>query len=280
MGFFIAKKSRQQRVFFFRILNVFLSPFLSNLKIMNIKQYLDSTYLKSASQAGLSEADNLIVVKNAITEAIEEGFKLIMIRPEHVSIAKEMILKANSPLLVGTVIDFPEGKSDIETKLKEANAAIENGADDLDFVCNYEAFKNGNPALVKQEILIGTQIGLANNKTVKWIIEVAALTDKDIIQLSALIKNVVISNFKEENYNSVFVKSSTGFFKTENDFPNGATIPTIIMMLENASPLPVKAAGGVRSYDEAIEMIRLGVKRIGTSAAKIIANGENTTNQY
>ncbi|WP_264536235.1 deoxyribose-phosphate aldolase [Flavobacterium sp. N1736] len=247
---------------------------------MNIKQYLDSTYLKTASQAGLSDEENTIVVKNAISEAITENFKLIMIRPEYVSLAKEMILKANSSLLVGTVIDFPEGKSDIETKIKEANEAIENGADDLDFVCNYEAFKNGNLAVVKQEILLATQIGLAYNKTVKWIIEVAALTDKEIIQLSALIKNVVISNFKEENYASVFVKSSTGFFKTENDLPNGATIHTIIMMLENASPLPVKAAGGVRTYNEAIEMIRLGVKRIGTSAAKVIANGGNTPNQY
>ena len=247
---------------------------------MNIKQYLDSTYLKTASQAGLTDEENDAVVKNAISEAINESFKLIMIRPEYVSLAKEMILKANSALLVGTVIDFPEGKSDIETKIKEANVAIENGADDLDFVCNYEAFKNGNSELVKQEILLGTQIGLAHNKTVKWIIEVAALTDKEIIQLSALIKNIVISNFKEENYASVFVKSSTGFFKTENDLPNGATIPTIIMMLENASPLPVKAAGGVRTYSEAIEMIRLGVKRIGTSAAKTIANGGNTPNQY
>ena len=250
------------------------------LKIMNIKQYLDSTYLKTASQAGLTDEENDAVVKNAISEAINESFKLIMIRPEYVSLAKEMILKANSALLVGTVIDFPEGKSDIETKIKEANVAIENGADDLDFVCNYEAFKNGNSELVKQEILLGTQIGLAHNKTVKWIIEVAALTDKEIIQLSALIKNIVISNFKEENYTSVFVKSSTGFFNTENDLPNGATIPTIIMMLENASPLPVKAAGGVRTYNEAIEMIRLGVKRIGTSAAKTIANGGNTPNQY
>ncbi|WP_035651487.1 deoxyribose-phosphate aldolase [Flavobacterium sp. ASV13] len=247
---------------------------------MNIKQYLDSTYLKTALQAGLSEAENNIVVKNAIEEAIAEGFKLIMIRPEHVSLAKKMILKANSSLLVGTVIDFPEGKSDLGTKIKEANEAIENGADDLDFVCNYEAFKNGEIALVKNEILIGTQIGLAHNKTVKWIIETAALTDKEIIQLSALIKNVVISNFKEENYASVFVKSSTGFFKTENDLPNGATVPVIIIMLENASPLSVKAAGGVRSYEDAIEMIRLGVKRIGTSAAKAIAGGENTTNQY
>lgn len=247
---------------------------------MNIKQYLDSTYLKTASQAGLSEAENEAVVKDAIAEAIHEGFKLIMIRPEHVALAKEMILKANSNLLVGTVIDFPEGNSDLETKLKEANEAIENGADDLDFVCNYEAFKNGDIALVKQEILIGTQIGLANNKTVKWIIEVAALTDKEIIQLSVLIKNVVMSSFKEENYASVFVKSSTGFFKTEDGAPNGATIRTIIMMLENASPLPVKAAGGVRSYEDALDMVRLGVKRIGTSAAKAIANGENTPNQY
>ncbi|KQB40638.1 deoxyribose-phosphate aldolase [Flavobacterium aquidurense] len=247
---------------------------------MNVKQYLDSTYLKTAAQAGLSETENNIVVKTAIEEAILEGFKLIMIRPEHVALAKEMILKAHSALLVGTVIDFPEGKESLETKIKEANKAIEDGADDLDFVCNYEAFKNGDIALVKQEILIGSQIGLANNKTVKWIIEVAALTDKEIIQLSALIKNVVISHFKEEDYGSVFVKSSTGFYKTENDLPNGATIPTIIIMLENASPLPVKAAGGVRSYEDAIEMIRLGVKRIGTSAAKAIANGENTTNQY
>ncbi|GAA3765468.1 deoxyribose-phosphate aldolase [Flavobacterium ginsengiterrae] len=247
---------------------------------MNIKQYLDSTYLKTASQAGISEEENNVVVKNAILEAIQEGFKLIMIRPEYVSLAKEMILKADSTLLVGTVIDFPEGKSSLETKIKEANEAIENGADDLDFVCNYEAFKNGDTALVKQEVLIGTQIGLANNKTVKWIIETAALTDKEIIQLCVLIKNVVISNFKEDDYASVFVKSSTGFYKTENNLPNGATVPSIIMMLENASPLPIKAAGGVRSYEDAIQMIRLGVKRIGTSAAKAIANRENTTNQY
>jgi deoxyribose-phosphate aldolase len=247
---------------------------------MNIKQYLDSTYLKTAAQAGLTEERNRVVVKNSITEAIKEGFKLIMIRPEEVSLAKKMISKAHSPLLVGTVIDFPEGKAHLETKIREANQAIKDGADDLDFVCNYEAFKNGELSLIKEEILICTQIGLANNKTVKWIIEVAALTDKEIIQLSALIKNVVISHFKEENYASVFVKSSTGFFKTQDNLPNGATIPTIIMMLENASPLSVKAAGGVRSYQEAFEMIRLGVKRIGTSAAKAIAKGESTANEY
>jgi deoxyribose-phosphate aldolase len=92
-----------------------------------------------------------------------------------------------------------------------------------------------------------------------------------------LIKNVVISNFKEDTYPSVFVKSSTGFYKTKDNLPNGATLPSIIMMLENASPLPIKAAGGVRNLEEAINLIRLGVKRIGTSAAKLISSGQSTS---
>lgn len=247
---------------------------------MNIKQYLDSTYLKTPSQAGLSEAENTIIAKEFIQEAIDENFKLIMIRPNMVSLANKMITDANSPVQIGTVIDFPEGKGGLEAKINEANQAILDGADDLDFVCNYEAFKAGNIDLVKEEILVCTQLGLSNNKVVKWIIEVAALTDKQIIQLSALIKNSVITNFKEENYADVFVKSSTGFYKTENNLPNGATVRTIIMMLENASPLPVKAAGGVRTYEEAVEMIRLGVKRIGTSGAKAIANGQIAQGKY
>jgi deoxyribose-phosphate aldolase len=90
----------------------------------------------------------------------------------------------------------------------------------------------------------------------------------------------VISNFEEKDFASVFVKSSTGFYTTENNVPNGATIPSIMLMLENATPLPVKAAGGVRTYDEAVEMIKLGVKRIGTSGAKAIANGGNTNVGY
>jgi deoxyribose-phosphate aldolase len=247
---------------------------------MNIRQYLDSTYLKTSLQAGLTDAENTIIVKEFIQEAIDENFKLIMIRPDMVSLASKMIADANSPVQIGTVIDFPEGKAGLEAKLIEATQAIEDGADDLDFVCHYEAFKAGNVDLVKEEILKCTQLGLSHNKVVKWIIEVAALNEKQIMQLSAIIKNTVITHFKEENYSAVFVKSSTGFYKTENNLPNGATIPAIIIMLENANPLPVKAAGGVRTYEEAVEMIRLGVKRIGTSGAKAIANGQKTEGGY
>lgn len=247
---------------------------------MNIKQYLDSTYLKTADQAGLTDVENKKIAKQFIQEAIDEQFKLIMIRPEMVPLAKEMITKAKSKVNIGTVIDFPKGQSPVDEKLKEAHQAILDGADDLDFVCNYEAFKEGDAALVREEIIACTKLGLEHHKVVKWIIEVAALDHQQIVQLSALIKNTVMSNFKEDFYSSVFVKSSTGFYKTENNLPNGATIPTVVMMLENACPLPIKAAGGVRTYEEAVEMIKLGVKRIGTSSAKAIANGEASNNDY
>ena len=247
---------------------------------MNIKQYLDSTYLKTASQANLSEKDNTEVVVNCIQEAIENDFKLIMIRPDKVALAKKMIQEAGSKVTIGTVIDFPLGNGSLEEKLAEANQAIENGADDLDFVVDYEAFKRGEIEDVKKQVLEGTKLGLAHNKIVKWIIEVAALDNHQIVQLSALIKNVVIANFSEKEYEKVFVKSSTGFYKTPDGMPNGATVSTIKLMLENSAPLPVKAAGGVRTYEEAVEMIQLGVKRIGTSAAKAIATGEISNSDY
>jgi deoxyribose-phosphate aldolase len=237
---------------------------------MSIKQYLDATYLKTASQEGISEQEHTDMVKGFIEEAIQEQFKLVMIRPERVALAKAMIVEAKSKVLVGTVIDFPKGNSSLDKKLEEAQLAILNGADDLDFVCDYEAFKRGEMDVVKAEILRCTRLGLEYRKTVKWIIEVAALTHQQIIQYTALIKQLVVSNFKEEFYAVVFVKSSTGVYKTEDNNPNGATIPTLIMMLENASPLPVKASGGIRTYEEAVEMIRLGVKRIGTSSAMAI----------
>ncbi len=247
---------------------------------MNIKNYLDSTYLKTAEQAGISESEDEIIVETYIQEAIDEGFKLIMIRSKHVSLAKKMIEKANSKLVIGTVIDFPFGISSIEEKLVQAKQAILDGADDLDFVCNYMAFKNGEINLVKNEVFLGSKLGLENNKTVKWIIEVAALSDRQIIQISALIKNVIIANFKEEKYNSVFVKSSTGFYKTENNKQNGATKDSIIQMLENSFPLSVKASGGIKNLEEAQEHLRLGVKRIGTSSAKEIANGITSNSDY
>lgn len=247
---------------------------------MDIRQYLDSTYLKTAEQADVSETENTEIVKAAIIEAIDGNFKLIMIRPDMVSMAKQMVAAAKSQVLVGTVIDFPEGKAPLDDKLAEAEKAIADGADDLDFVIDYTGFKAGNIAEVKKQVAACTRLGRKHGKTVKWIIETAALTDHEIVQLSALVKNCVITHLCENDYNHVFVKSSTGFYKTEDGRPNGATVAAVKLMLENSFPLPVKASGGVRSYDEAVQMIQLGVRRIGTSSAKAIANGQAAEGGY
>jgi len=248
--------------------------------MMLIKQYLDSTYLKTAPQAGLSGGENTEVAKKLIQEAIDNDFKLIMIRPDVVRMARTMIDEAKSEVLVGTVIDFPEGNSSVEEKLKEAQQAIDEGADELDFVIDYTAFKNGDFQKPKQEVLECTKLGLDHHKAVKWIIETAALNPMQIVQISALIKNIIIANFDEDVYEKVFVKSSTGFYKTDDGKPNGATVEGIRLMIENAFPLPVKASGGVRSLEEAEQMIKLGVKRIGTSSAKIIVDGGTSKSNY
>ncbi len=247
---------------------------------MDIKKYLDSTYLKTAEQAGISEQENEEIVKKTIQEAIDNGFYLVMIRPEYVKLARKMIDEAGADVKVGTVIGFPEGTLNYKLKLAEAQQAINDGADELDFVVNYPLYKKGDINRVKKEVFEGTLLGIKNGKVVKWIIEVAALTPKEIAGLSQLIRDVVIQSVGLEHAGKVFVKSSTGFYKTENGKPNGATPEAIKIMIKNADPLPVKAAGGVRSYDEAVEMIDLGVKRIGTSSAKAIAEGGKTNSDY
>ena len=243
---------------------------------MNIHQYLDSTYLKTAKQAGISEEETLAIVNQLVSEAIESHFKSVMIRPSFVKIAKEQITQKKSKVLVGTVIGFHEGNFPLEDKLSEAKTAIVHGADELDIVINYPAFLKGDIELLKDEIVKLTQLALDHHKTIKWIIEVAALSEDQIKKICLLIKNLVLENFDKKYVDQVFVKSSTGFYQTKDNKPNGATVRSINLMIEHGSPLPVKAAGGIKSYQDAIKMINLGVLRIGTSSAKSIANGDQS----
>jgi len=247
---------------------------------MEVNQYLDSTYLKTAVQAGISEEETEKTVRALVQECIDNDFKLAMIRSKHISMAREMVKNANSKVLIGTVIGFHEGTYSTESKLKDAQVAIDNDVDELDYVVNYEAFKEEKINLVKAEIFKGTKIGLDNNKVVKWIIEIAALNNEEIISLTQLIRDVVLDNFGEENADKVFVKSSTGFFKTEEGKPNGATFEAMELIVENAKPLPAKAAGGVRNYEDAVKMVEMGVTRIGTSSAKVIADGGESKSGY
>lgn len=246
----------------------------------DIRNFLDATLLKTAEQLGITRAAYDTLVSEFVADAIREKFKLVMVRPERVAATTAAIRAAGSNVLCGTVVAFPDGKASLEEKLAEAAQAIADGADELDFVCDYQVFRAGEKTQVKAEILACTEFVLSHSRTIKWIIETAALTDAEIIRLTALIRNVVIRNFKEDRYPQVFIKSSTGFFETKDGRPNGATRETVIMMLENGSPLPIKASGGIQDTATASEYLRMGVKRIGTSAAKAIAEGGVAVGTY
>ena len=245
---------------------------------MKINQFLDATYLKTARQAGLSEKENLHKVLQLTEEAIVNEYKLIMIRANYIGNVKNALAVVKSSVLIGTVIDFPEGNSSIGEKLEEAQKAIYAGAHELDFVLNYNAFKAGNISLLTDELSYCAALCLRHHKVVKFIIEVAALSNEEIIVISQLIKKVVLENFGEENAKNVFVKSSTGFFKTPASKSNGATIESMKLIYKNAKPLKIKAAGGVRDYAMALKMLALGVDRIGTSSSKEIINSANNIN--
>lgn len=247
---------------------------------MKVNQFLDSTYLKTPSQSGLTEQETILKVTQLVKEAIAYNFKLVMIRANYISLARTLISEENSDVLIGTVVGFHEGDFSIEEKLKDAASAIYLGVDELDYVINYNTFKKGAIELVSKEIVACTRLALDHNKIVKWIIEIAALTDNEIASISSLIKKVVIDNFGLEQAQYVFVKSSTGFYKTENNEPNGATFKAIKIMVENGKPLKIKAAGGVKSKEDALKMITLGVDRIGTSSAKQIVDELNINLEY
>lgn len=248
---------------------------------MKLNEFLDSTYLKTPKQANLTQNQTQQKIEELIKEAIDNNFKLVMIRPEFVKLGREMVDLSDSHVLVGTVIGFHEGTLSIAKKLKEAQKVIDNGADELDFVINYEAFKKGDFITVKEEVYEGTKICLENNKVAKWIIEIAALTDEQIISITSLIRNVVVSNFGHKDAENIFIKSSTGFYPTEEGKPSGATFEGIQIMKEHAGPLPIKAAGGVRTLDDAKKMIELGVTRIGTSSAlSLVQNIQSDNTSY
>ncbi|MCY0968767.1 deoxyribose-phosphate aldolase [Chryseobacterium wangxinyae] len=247
---------------------------------MNIAQYLDSTYLKTPLQANLSEEETFAKVIDLVKVANDNGIFAVMIRPDYVSAVRNFIKQNNSDMVLGTVIGFHEGTYSVTEKLTEALKSIEDGADELDFVINYSAYLKGDLDIVKDEFLQCTKLCISHHKVAKWIIEIAALTDEQIADLTKKISGWAEENFSENDWSKIFVKSSTGFYETKDGKPNGATFEGIKLMLDNAGKLPVKAAGGVRTPEDAEKMINLGVKRIGTSSALALIKNESSTEGY
>jgi len=161
----------------------------------------------------------------------------------------------NAAIKLVTVAGFPLGYSMTETKLDEIKRGIDNGADEVDVVWNLTSFKTGIP-WTKIEIAKCSKLAHDHQKLLKVIIETAYLSEEEIAEACKLCADA----------GADFVKTSTGFA------PSGAKVECIRLM-RSVTPkqVGIKASGGIKTYEQIVELIEAGADRIGTSSAvKII----------
>ena len=187
-------------------------------------------------------------------EARKHGFASVCVNPTWVKLCAQLL--HGSPVKVCTVIGFPLGATAPEVKAFETENAIENGATEIDMVINIGALKARDLELVARDIRGVVTGAHGRGAIVKVIIEAVLLTDEE--------KTVACLLSKEAGAD--FVKTSTGFAA------GGATVHDVSLMRRAVGPgMGVKAAGGVRTYEDAESMIKAGATRIGASAGvKII----------
>jgi len=168
-------------------------------------------------------------------------------------------LLKGSGIPVCTVVGFPLGATSTEVKVFEAQQAIRDGAIEVDMVINVGALKSRDYELVERDIASIARACHAGNAILKVIIEAALLTDEEKVVACQLAKVA----------GADFVKTSTGFG------PGGATLEDVALMRRVVGPtMGVKAAGGIRTYEDAQKMIAAGATRIGASASvKIMQEG-------
>ena len=165
---------------------------------------------------------------------------------------------------VCAVVGFPLGAMDSRAKAFEARTAIANGADEIDMVMNVGAMKAKNLKLVREDML-SVRRACRTGIVLKVILETCMLTDEEKVLACQIAKDVEAD----------FVKTSTGFNKS------GATVADIALMRRTVGPkMGVKAAGGVRSYDDAVAMIGAGATRLGTSSGALIVSGQKSAGEY
>jgi deoxyribose-phosphate aldolase len=153
------------------------------------------------------------------------------------------------------VIGFPHGNHRTETKVFEARQALADGATELDMVLQIGALKSGRDAEVLADIAAIVEVAHAAGAIVKVIFENAYLTDDEKVRACHL----------SEAAGADFVKTSTGFA------PGGATHEDLALMRRSVSPhIQVKAAGGVRTLDALLDVMALGVTRVGATATATI----------
>jgi deoxyribose-phosphate aldolase len=229
--------------------------FLIGVNMMKeIAKMIDHTLLKA--EATKDQIEQLCA------EAKEYQFASVCVNPTWVAYASELL--KGTGVDVCTVIGFPLGANTPETKAFETTNAIENGATEVDMVINIGALKNGDDSLVERDIQ--AVVNAAKGKALtKVIIETSLLTEEEKVRACKLAVSA----------GTDFVKTSTGFST------GGATVDDIALMRKTVGPtIGVKASGGVRSAEDAKNMIDAGATRIGASSGIAIVKGLVSNSDY
>lgn len=203
---------------------------------IDLAQYIDHAVLQPTATPQ--------VVQQACQAAIQYNFPTVCVYPSAVAIATEAL--HNQSPQVCTVIGFPTGATSSAAKCYEAQDAVENGATELDVVINLGWLKAGETDAVYQEI---AQIVEATGQTVKTILETNCLTPHELRLAAEICMDA----------GAAYLKTSTGWF-------GGATIADVRRLRElTQGRVGIKASGGIRTPEQAIELILAGATRLGTS---------------
>lgn len=234
-----------------------LSPGLAGATIApDIARLIDHTLLKP--EATRQEIERLC------EEARQYRFASVCINPFWVLLCVQRL--RGSDVAVCAVVGFPLGATTTEVKAFETDQACRNGATEIDMVMNIGSLKSGDYESVAADIGAVVSTAHRHGAIVKVIIEAALLTDVEKVEASTIVKSA----------GADYVKTSTGFAK------GGATVADVALLRRVVGPsLGVKAAGGVRTYQEALDMVSAGATRIGASAGvKIVEEARTGRHEF
>src|SRR5438067_10006845 len=217
-----------------------MNSFFDRLSYTDVAKAIDHSLLKPELDDASLEAGCKLAARYDVAS--------VCVRPRDVERARDLL--SGSTVAVGTVVGFPHGSSRTETKVFEARLALQNGARELDMVIDIGGLISGDDSHVREQIADVVKVAHAEGALVKVILENAYLTDEQKVRGCQLV----------EAAGADFVKTSTGYA------PTGATIEDLKLMRRSVSQrVGVKAAHGIRTLDGLVEVLELGVTRVGAT---------------
>lgn len=215
---------------------------IEKLTVRELAGMMDHTLLKAYAV----EED----FKKLCGEAAERGFAMVAVNSSQVRTCKRFL--KGTDVHVGAAISFPLGQTELDTKVFETKKAIEDGADEIDYVINIGELKMGHDDYIRREMEAIVKVCRDSGVLSKVIFENCYLTKEEIVRAAKIAREV-----KPD-----FIKTSTGFGTS------GADAEDVRLMKETVGDdVKVKAAGGIRDWETCKKMLAAGAERIGTSSS-------------